>query len=176
MRKQAVFLVWFLLTNVIFLVSCKKEERNTISSTVKPKKEVKIIDEDLEKWKNILKAGTYHTRLVGYGNPFAPFFKEKPREKPRKPLSPLERWSLKELKLTGIVQKGKRRWALIEDPSGKGYMVSVGTRIGQNEGYLAKIGNDYILVKEKSTDFLGNEIIKEIVIKLRPTEENHEVP
>jgi len=174
MRRRSIFLLSFLLLCLLFLLSCQKEKELGSSSQIRPRKESKIIDEDLEKWKTILKAETYHTRLVGYGNPFAPFFKEKPKEKARRPLTPLERCSLKELRLTGIVKKGRRRWALIEDPSGKGYLVSVGTKIGQNKGYIAKIGEDYILVKEKVTDFLGNEIIKKVVIKLRPTEESHE--
>ncbi len=168
-----------LLSGGLLLIGLWACERKT-SPPVSPKpattkRRVVVEDKELKQWEKTLAAGTYKTRLVGYGNPFAPFFKERPRPRTERPLSPLERWSLKELKLTGIVQKGPRRWALIEDPSGKGYFVTVGTRIGPNEGYIARIGPDYILVKEKVTDFLGNVVVRETKIKLRPTEESYEV-
>ena len=168
MRTKYFFLICFLL---IFFFSCEKKEEKKITILVKPKKDISFTDEELMKWKSIIASGTYRTKLIGYGNPFAPFFEEKPRKRKLRALSPLEKWSLKELRLTGIIKKNKKKWALIEDPSGKGYMVSVGTRIGQNEGYIAEIGEDYILIKEKFIDFLGKEIVKDIVIKLRPAEE-----
>jgi len=162
----------------LIFVSCKKEEEQTnfTKKTTSPKTLV-FEDKELSQWEKILAAETYHTTLRGFPNPFEPFFKERSRPKKiLRALSPLERWSLQELRLTGIVKKDGRRWALIEDPSGKGYFVSVGTRIGPNQGYIARIGKDYILVREKVVDFLGREKIREVKIPLRPTEETHEVP
>ncbi|MBX6423654.1 pilus assembly protein PilP [Thermosulfurimonas sp. F29] len=141
------------------------------------KKGIILKDQELARWEKILAAETYHTRLRGFSNPFEPFFRERSRgRKKRVALSPLERWTLQELRLTGIVKKNGRRWALIEDPSGKGYFVSVGTRIGPNQGYITRIGKDFIMVRERVVDFLGREKVREIKISLRPTEEAHEVP
>ncbi len=171
--------IWiFIVLIVCFLLSgCKKKEPQISPKKPVVKKKIIFEDKELEKWEKILASETYHTRLQGFPSPFEPFFKEKkPLKTSVRPRSPLEKWSLKELKLTGIVSKGSKRWALIEDPSGKGYFVSRGTRIGSNGGYIAKIGKDYILVKEKVVDFLGKERTREIKISLRPTEETHEVP
>ncbi len=170
---------WFFVAFIVSLMlgGCKKEESKPVIRKTSLKEKLVIQDKELMNWEKILATETYHTRLQGYPSPFEPFFKEKKVSRTSfRPLSPLERWSLKELKLTGIVRKDSRKWALIEDPSGKGYFVSEGTRIGSNGGYIAKIGQDYILVKEKIVDFLGQERVREVKISLRPTEETYVTP
>ena len=93
--------------------------------------------------------------------------------KKRKPLSPLEKVSLSQLKLAGIIiasKSGSR--ALIEDTSGKGYIVEKGAYIGTNGGKIVKILIDRIIVEEEVEDIYGKIHIQETAIKLRlPGEE-----
>ncbi|QJA05568.1 pilus assembly protein PilP [Thermosulfurimonas marina] len=166
-----------LLILLCLVSACKKEAPPAKRGARKaPPPAPKLVDRELQEWEKVLGQGVYHTQLRGAFDPFKPFFRETTPEVSRKPLSPLEKWSLAELKLTGIVKKGRHRWALIEDPTGKGYMVKVGTRIGNRGGYVAEIGDSYILVKEKTVDFLGKERIITSKIPLRPTEGEHEIP
>ncbi|RUM89836.1 MAG: hypothetical protein DSZ24_00175 [Thermodesulfatator sp.] len=163
---------------LISLGACRKPSLRKPTTPQKgPSPTIKVEDRQLEAWRKVLKKEVYHTRLIGWTNPFKPFFLEvAPKKAPRRPLTPLEKWSLGELKLTGIINTGRQRLALIEDPTGKGYFVTEGTKIGDRGGYIAEIGDNYILVKEKTVDFLGKEKIVTTKISLRPAEERHGTP
>ena len=58
--------------------------------------------------------------------------------------------------------------ALIQEASGKGYIISEGTYIGNKGGQVTKITNDRVVVEEKYIDVLGKVAVREIEIKLRP--------
>jgi hypothetical protein len=78
-------------------------------------------------------AGGY--RPAGRVDPFQPLFEEKPivpedtadaekqKKKRRMPLTPLERVDLSQLKLVGIFQAPSGNKALVEEASGKGYII-----------------------------------------------------
>lgn len=63
--------------------------------------------------------------------------------------TPLEHVHLKHLKLTGIVRFANQGKAVLEDPKGKPYIVSKGTRVGMNAGVVEEIQEDHIIIKEK---------------------------
>ena len=90
-------------------------------------------------------------------DPFEPLFKEQPtvqetttekgkREK-RKPQTPLERVALSQLKVTAIIRSPGGNRALVQDASGKGYVVRKGTYIGLNAGQVIEIDKDRIVVE-----------------------------
>lgn len=107
---------------------------------------------------------------VGRRDPFAPIItKEEKKAKGERP--PLERYSLSEFKLTGIVWGGFGFNAMLEGPDGKGYFVRVGTIIGQNRGVVKKITQDRMVIEEKFKNFSGETERKEIVIELRKKQE-----
>ncbi|WP_297057006.1 pilus assembly protein PilP [Thermosulfurimonas sp.] len=167
---------WLTLSVIILLVftACQKEGARKRSGTVPVARKVKVEDRELKAWEKMLDEETYHTRLKAYNNPFKPFFvKKKPVRTVSHVSSPLQKWSLKELRFTGVICKRGRCWALIEDPTGKGYMVAQGARIGSEGGVIIKISRrGYLLVQEKVYDFLGQEHLKQYKIYLRPTEES----
>jgi len=66
--------------------------------------------------------------------------------------SPLQRFDLSQLTVTGIVWSAERPRALIEDPSGKGYVVQTGAAIGKNRGRIVQIGDNRVIVKETYVD------------------------
>lgn len=101
-------------------------------------------------------------------DPFEPLFKPKAVEKPKpsevkeKPLvptrrlTPLEKVDLDQLKLVGIVRAESGNKALVEDASGKGYIVIHGTYMGIHSGKVVDILKDRIIVEEEDKDMLGN--------------------
>ena len=80
--------------------------------------------------------------------------------------SPLERFNLSQLIVTGIVWATTNARALIEDPTGKGYIVGVGTAIGKNQGKVIKIEDNGVWVKETYVDFHDRATTKEIEMLL----------
>ncbi len=114
----------------------------------------------------------------GLRDPFVPFIKLEPRKKEQKkpevfvPKTPLQRYALEELKLAGIVWAGKERSrALIEDPEGKGYVVTVGTLVGDRGGKIVGVHPDRVVVEERFLDVLGEETVNKVVLSLRKPED-----
>jgi type IV pilus assembly protein PilP len=66
--------------------------------------------------------------------------------------SPLQRFDLSQLAVTGIVWANEKPRALIEDPTGKGYVVQTGAPIGKNRGRIVFIGDNRVTVKETYVD------------------------
>ena len=106
-------------------------------------------------------------------DPFEPLFKETPtvasvkkqREK-RTPRTPLERIDIGQLKLVGIILAESGNKALVEEASGKGYIVKIGTYLGTNSGKVVKIEKDTVVVAEEYEDVLGNVTVRNTEIKL----------
>ena len=124
----------------------------------------------LIKGKQSIKPAPYDAR--GKVNPFEPLFKEKPvyakKKKSRKriPQTPLERIDLSQLKLVGIIMAPSGNWALMEDSSGKGYVVRKGTYIGVNSGKVVKIKKEKVVVEEEFEDVFGKTKLRQREIKL----------
>ena len=80
---------------------------------------------------------------------------------------PLERFDLATLKLVAIVRGGFGSKALVKAPDGKGYYVTVGTRMGVHGGRVSEI-RDQALVIEELYVTPENEIIPEpLILPLR---------
>ena len=86
-------------------------------------------------------------------DPFMPWYegesapaKEDPNK--RVPLSPLEKVDLSQLTLVGIVLSPSGNKALVEEGSGKGYVIMKGTSVGLNRGKVAKILRDMVIIEE----------------------------
>jgi len=106
-------------------------------------------------------------------DPFQPLIQEKKEipapeiEKPEKPqriLTPLEKMELSQIKLVAVVIMDDRKIAMVEEATGKGYEVDIGTYMGKNGGQVVDITFDTVVVKEMVTDYKGNqtERIREI--------------
>jgi type IV pilus assembly protein PilP len=113
-------------------------------------------------------------------DPFASLYKEKPvavptgqklTQEPRRPLTPLEKVDLSQLKLVAIIRALSGNIALVEEASGKGYVIKKGTYIGTRSGKVGKILPDRIIVEEESADYSGKVSVREIEVKLNPSGE-----
>jgi Tfp pilus assembly protein PilP len=114
----------------------------------------------------------------GKTDPFAPVFdsgepedlegnkdKQEEREK-RIPQSPIEMVDLTQLKLTGVILAPSGNRALVQDATGKGYVVQKGTYIGNREGQVTEVLSDRLIVSEKTRDDLGRPVTEAREIKL----------
>ena len=92
----------------------------------------------------------------GGRDPFRPMtLRAKVNSRPRENLSPLERLDLAQLKVVGIIWDIKEPRAMVEDTAGLGYVVKVGTPIGNNDGMVKAIHRNQIVVEEFTDDIYG---------------------
>lgn len=114
---------------------------------------------------------------VGKVDPFAPLYKEEKEKEakkvvvkpkgPERPRTPLEKLDLAQLKLTAIVSALNAKRALVEEVSGKGYVVELGTRIGLERGKVVEIGKDRIIIEHQDEDDFGKIASKKRELKLQ---------
>ncbi len=124
-------------------------------------------------------------------DPFAPLFRTETEQKkqskkvvgskkskgpktPPRRLTPLEKLDLSQLKLVGIVRAESGNKALVEEASGKGYIITIGTYIGIHSGKVTEILKDRVIVEEKEEDLMGNVTIRKRELKFqRPSGEDY---
>ena len=89
------------------------------------------------------------------------------------PLTPLQKYSLSELKLVAVIQAGEKSRAMVEDSKGDGYILTKGTLIGDRYGEVVEIKKDEVVIEEKEVDDSSGEIIRKTVslILHKPEEE-----
>ncbi len=113
----------------------------------------------------------YSYNPAGKRDPFSPIIIKEDRKALTGERPPLERYSINEFKLAGIVWGGFGYSAMLEGPDGKGYFVHVGTAIGQNKGMVKKITQHTMVIEEKFKTISGETDRKEIVFELRNKQE-----
>jgi type IV pilus assembly protein PilP len=69
--------------------------------------------------------------------------------------------------VVAVVWGTQRPRALVTDPSGRGYVVQEGTKVGKNDGQVIRIGDTTMLVRETYVDYLGAATSKEIEMRVR---------
>jgi type IV pilus assembly protein PilP len=114
---------------------------------------------------------------TGKLDPFAPIFREQvstrdllpdtKKKTRRTPLTPLEQISLSQLKLVAVMLAPSGHKALVEEVSGKGYIIQEGTYVGMNAGQVVDILIDTVVVEEEVEDILGNFTIRKTEMKLQ---------
>lgn len=119
-------------------------------------------------------------KVEGKIDPFQPLFRDEPAEKAsvepkiqrkkRIPQTPLERLDLTQLRLTAIIRTASGYRALVEESTGKGYLIGVGTYLGLNGGRVVAIHKDRFVLEEEIEDALGNVKTEQRDIRLpKPT-------
>jgi type IV pilus assembly protein PilP len=102
----------------------------------------------------------------GKRDPFTPFDLS-PKMSGDETLTPLERYTLGQLRLAAVLSSEGEPAAIVEDVQGKGYTVRPGTKIGNAGGVVVSIEQGKLNVLETIVDFAGNETQKvtELVIQ-----------
>jgi len=106
---------------------------------------------------------------VGRRDPFRPPHAA-PATAAGEPRTPLERYEIGQLKLVAIIYDTREPRAVVEDDTGLGYIVRVGTAIGLNGGQVRAIERGQVLVEEDSVDFYGDRHPSSVVLQLRTSE------
>ena len=95
-------------------------------------------------------------------DPFLPLIQEKIEEpqpvaddSPQRILTPLEKIELSQIRLVAVIIMEKKRIAMVEEATGKGYEITIGTFIGGNQGKVTEIKDSSIVVTELVKDFKG---------------------
>ncbi len=100
---------------------------------------------------------TYTYDPKGKTDPFKPLYVDRVEKAPEKKIielgpegaTPLERVDLAQLRLVALVWSIPAPKAMVEDATGKGYILSVGTSIGKYQGKVSQINSTGVVVTEK---------------------------
>jgi len=79
---------------------------------------------------------------------------------------PLERFEVNEFELVGVVTGSGIRKAMIQDMTGKGFLIQVGTRIGKRGGKVIQIRDKEVVIEEPYLDFLERKSFRKIILKI----------
>jgi type IV pilus assembly protein PilP len=107
---------------------------------------------------------------TGLRDPFRSFEWERDKLAETEVRGPLEEFDVSQLSVVGVVWNVGNARALIQDPSGQGFIVSEGARVGKNEGRIIKIDDSVVIVKETYVDLMGQESTKDIELRIRRSE------
>jgi type IV pilus assembly protein PilP len=104
---------------------------------------------------------------IGTRDPFRPFtLNARPVARRRENLSPLERYELGQLKLVGIIWNTREPKAMVEDSTGLGYVVHIGTPIGPSNGKVKAIRRNEIIIEESFVDLYGDRKRREVGMRI----------
>lgn len=82
-----------------------------------------------------------------------------------------ETFELSQYRLSGVLTGTSQPKAMVEDPTGKGHVVRIGTRLGRAGGRVTRIDAVGLVVVEESLDPQGRRLVVSTALKL-PTPEN----
>ena len=154
------------------ITGCSDSGQPTVSQTpapIKPKQQV--ISQGTVTANDDKPQVVYSYNPLGRRDPFMPIIVREDRKTQSEDRPPLERYSIREFKLTGIVWGGFGYSAMLEGPDGKGYFIRAGAIIGQNKGVVKKISKDAMVIEEKFKTISGETDRKELIIELRKKQE-----
>jgi len=135
------------LSLILLLSSCKEKEKVVIEKPKPPKETLQ--DVDLEKWRAELNRPVYTIDNNQIKNPFIT---------PKTYLALTKKESNIPVQLVGILKGRKKKMALLQDPTKKGYIVKEGDKLG--ESTIKEIGDNYIIIEEVSENIFGQKTKK----------------
>jgi len=120
---------------------------------------------------NEQKKVAFYYNPVGKRDPFRSYIsimKEKntPKNRRQRQLEDTETYELDQYKLTGLVSGTTHPRAMVEDPTGEGHILQIGSRIGKNGGRITRITNVAIIVIEEFRAPTGERVRVPITVKL----------
>ena len=105
----------------------------------------------------------YSYTSAGKPDPFNPLIADPsiklkagaPESRNKEFLTPLQKYELKDLKLVAVVVSEREPTAMLEDPTGYGYVVRKDTLVGPNDGIVVRVIPTGLIIKEKIYNSLG---------------------
>ncbi len=143
---KALFALGMTIFSVSFSLAEEKQDPATFDSEKNQKAELHIYEEDFE------------YQLEGRPDPFEPFLKPKivtdfdPNEiiDTNEKLTGMQLFEPGQLTLVAVLQRPKGNIAMVEDSTGKGYVLKVGMKIGRR-GEIINIGSHKVVIEETAT-------------------------
>jgi type IV pilus assembly protein PilP len=141
-------------------------------SIIKTNSERKALYSEVSKKENLNQA-LYNPK--GKIDPFEPLLNDRPEIKKGSlvpvidrvgKLTVLQKIELSQLRLTGIILATSGHKGLVQESTGKGHIVKVGTDIGARGGKVVSILKDRVIVEEKLKDFTGKIVVEQKEIKI----------
>jgi type IV pilus assembly protein PilP len=155
----------------------KPPAKSTSETAVKKAEKKAVPKKAKEAHKGEKQVTAYRYDPMGKKDPFMPLIKESGKITDTMlgegPLTPLQKYSLSELRLVAVLLAGDQSKAMVEDAKGDGYILSKGTLIGDRYGEVLEIKNNEVLIAEKEVDSTSGEIVQRNVslILHKPEEE-----
>ncbi|HEX9909988.1 MAG TPA: pilus assembly protein PilP [Desulfatiglandales bacterium] len=106
---------------------------------------------------------------TGKTDPFKSFIaeQEEMEEKAkRRPKTYLETLDLSQLELIAVIVGAKGNYAMVKDSKGTGHVIQKGTAVGTNGGFVERISDKEVVIREEYKDFKGTVKYKDIAKKL----------
>jgi type IV pilus assembly protein PilP len=166
--RDFCFLTLFIVTGFLFILpACgddkpKSQEKKIGAASEKTKKKSvnEAVTDKKESHKEVVK---YHYDPMGKKDPFKPLIKEGEIISGSilggAPLTPLQKYTLAELKLVAIITGTENPGAMVEDSKGDGYIIKKGTLIGDRYGEVVEIERNEVVILEKEIDQSSGEIV-----------------
>ncbi|MGA3085411.1 MAG: pilus assembly protein PilP [Thermodesulfobacteriota bacterium] len=92
------------------------------------------------------------------------------KDKGKGKVLPLEQFEVNEYELVSIVSGSGIKKAMVQDLTGKGFLIQVGTRIGKRNGKVIRITDRQVVVEEPFQDFLGRKSSRKILLSIPQSE------
>lgn len=117
----------------------------------------------------------YEYILEGRPDPFNPFLSDKASTQKLNPdeiieeeieLTGMRQFEPGQLNLVAVMRTNSQRFAMVEDVTGKGYLINEGTLIGRR-GIVTQIETQQVLITETAYTRAGKEIKNSIVMRLK---------
>jgi type IV pilus assembly protein PilP len=142
----------FLLAAALGCAACGTSAPEPRHVAPAPPPPAKVVDEPVA---TVDPQTIYVYTPIGKRDPFQNVFAVKevnPVKVPGRKPTPLQRWSLDQLKLDLVMTGTSSPMAMVSDPEGRGWPVRIGDFVGQNWGKVTSIQRDQIIVTETITD------------------------
>jgi|GEM_PF-1293472 len=105
---------------------------------------------------------------IGRPDPFQPttVAQEERGKDRKKALMPLEQFEVNDFELAAVISGPGMRMAMVQDPTGKGYFIQVGSRIGKKGGTVVSITDKEVIIEEPYRDFMGRKSSRKTTLKM----------
>lgn len=164
----------FILCLLLPIGGCKKEPVTVKKPGVQRAKTVEVKEDKQQtaETKDIMQVKFYVYDPQGRRDPFLSLVeitKKKPLKK--KGASPIESYSLEEMKLLAIASDQESAYALILLPNQKTFTIKEGMVLGLEGGKVEEISAEKVVIREYVKDFRGDLKPKDTILKLHKGEE-----
>lgn len=117
----------------------------------------------------------FEYKLENRPDPFVPFISEKAATsnvdmdevvESGEPLTGMQLFEPAQLTLVALIKKGSENMAMVQDSTGKGYVLSKGTKVGRR-GIVKSFTPQSVIVEETTVTRAGKKTVNEVVMILK---------